>query len=48
MDGSGAPGMMDTAMPRAVEAEMAPVEGRADLETFLQERTNRVPLRKAC
>ena len=29
---------------RTVEAEMARVEGRADLETFLQERTNRVPL----
>ena len=28
----------------AIEAEMARVEGRADLETFLQERTNRVPL----
>jgi NAD(P)-dependent dehydrogenase (short-subunit alcohol dehydrogenase family) len=41
---SVAPGMMDTAMQRTVEAEMARVEGRADLETFLQERTNRVPL----
>jgi NAD(P)-dependent dehydrogenase (short-subunit alcohol dehydrogenase family) len=41
---SVAPGMMDTAMQRSVEAEMARVEGRADLETFLQERTNRVPL----
>jgi NAD(P)-dependent dehydrogenase (short-subunit alcohol dehydrogenase family) len=41
---SVAPGMMDTAMQRTVEAEMARVEGRSDLETFLQERTNRVPL----
>jgi len=41
---SVAPGMMDTDMQRTVEAEMARVEGRADLETFLQERTNRVPL----
>jgi NAD(P)-dependent dehydrogenase (short-subunit alcohol dehydrogenase family) len=41
---SVAPGMMDTAMQRTVEAEMARVEGRVDLETFLQERTNRVPL----
>jgi NAD(P)-dependent dehydrogenase (short-subunit alcohol dehydrogenase family) len=41
---SVAPGMMDTAMQRQVEAEMARVEGRADLEAFLKERTNRVPL----
>ena len=41
---SVAPGMMDTAMQRTVEAQMARVEGRADLDTFLQERTNRVPL----
>ena len=41
---SVAPGMMDTAMQRTVEAEMARVEGRSDLEVFLQERTNRVPL----
>jgi NAD(P)-dependent dehydrogenase (short-subunit alcohol dehydrogenase family) len=41
---SVAPGMMDTAMQRIVEAEMARVEGRADLEEFLLERTMRVPL----
>jgi NAD(P)-dependent dehydrogenase (short-subunit alcohol dehydrogenase family) len=41
---SVAPGMMDTAMQRTVEAELARVEGRDDLESFLQERTNRVPL----
>lgn len=41
---SVAPGMMDTAMQRTVEAQMARVEGREDLEEFLQERTNRVPL----
>jgi NAD(P)-dependent dehydrogenase (short-subunit alcohol dehydrogenase family) len=41
---SVAPGMMDTAMQRLVEAEMARLEGRTDLEAFLNERTNRVPL----
>jgi len=41
---SVAPGMMDTAMQRTVEAEMARVEGRADVEAFLEERTKRVPL----
>lgn len=41
---SVAPGMMDTAMQRTVEAEMARLEGRTDLEAFLQERTNRIPL----
>ena len=41
---SVAPGMMDTAMQRLVEAELARVEGRADLQQFLKERTNRVPL----
>jgi len=41
---SVAPGMMDTAMQRSVEAQMARLEGRENLEEFLQERTNRVPL----
>lgn len=41
---SVAPGMMDTEMQRSVEAEMARLEGRADVEAFLQERTNRIPL----
>lgn len=41
---SVAPGMMDTEMQRTVEAEMARLEGRTDLEAFLRERTSRVPL----
>jgi NAD(P)-dependent dehydrogenase (short-subunit alcohol dehydrogenase family) len=41
---SVAPGMMDTAMQRTVEAEMARVEGRSDIEAYLEERTKRVPL----
>src|SRR5260370_35334967 len=41
---SVAPGMMDTAMQRTVEAEMARGEGRGALATFLQQRTNGVPL----
>jgi len=39
-----APGMMDTAMQRVTEAELARVEGRDDLQAFLDERTRRVPL----
>ena len=41
---SVAPGMMDTAMQRETEADLARLEGRTDLETFLTERTGRVPL----
>jgi 3-oxoacyl-[acyl-carrier protein] reductase len=41
---SVAPGMMDTAMQRSTEARLAAVEGRADLQAFLDERTRRVPL----
>ena len=41
---SVAPGMMDTEMQRATEAELARVEGRDDLQAFLDERTRRVPL----
>ncbi len=41
---SVAPGMMDTEMQRSTEAELARLEGRSDLETFLAERTRRVPL----
>jgi NAD(P)-dependent dehydrogenase (short-subunit alcohol dehydrogenase family) len=41
---SVAPGMMDTEMQRSVETEMARLEGRTDIEAFLRERTNRVPL----
>jgi NAD(P)-dependent dehydrogenase (short-subunit alcohol dehydrogenase family) len=41
---SVAPGMMDTDMQRSTEAALARIEGRPDLETFLDERTRRVPL----
>jgi 3-oxoacyl-[acyl-carrier protein] reductase len=41
---SVAPGMMDTDMQRVTEAELARLEGRSDLEAFLDERTRRVPL----
>ncbi|MDQ0473988.1 SDR family NAD(P)-dependent oxidoreductase [Labrys wisconsinensis] len=41
---SVAPGMMDTQMQRATEAVLARIEGRADVEVFLAERTRRVPL----
>lgn len=41
---SVAPGMMDTEMQRSVEADMAKVEGRDDVDKFLEERTRRVPL----
>lgn len=39
-----APGMMDTDMQRSTEAELARVNGRDDLQAFLDERTRRVPL----
>lgn len=39
-----APGMMDTEMQRSTEAELARVNGRNDLQAFLDERTRRVPL----
>jgi NAD(P)-dependent dehydrogenase (short-subunit alcohol dehydrogenase family) len=39
-----APGMMDTEMQRSTEAELARVNGREDLQAFLDERTRRVPL----
>jgi 3-oxoacyl-[acyl-carrier protein] reductase len=41
---SVAPGMMDTAMQRSTEAELARLDGRTDLQAFLDERTRRVPL----
>ena len=41
---SVAPGMMDTEMQRSTEVELARVNGRADLQAFLDERTRRVPL----
>src|SRR3569623_2262631 len=39
-----APGMMDADMQRSTEAELARVNGRNDLQAFLDERTRRVPL----
>ena len=39
-----APGMMDTEMQRSTEAELARIQGRNDLQAFLDERTSRVPL----
>ena len=39
-----APGMMDTEMQRSTEADLARLEGRNDLQAFLDERTRRVPL----
>ncbi len=41
---SVAPGMMDTDMQRSTELDLARLEGRADVEAFLDERTRRVPL----
>lgn len=41
---SVAPGMMDTEMQRSTEADLARVEGRADVDAFLAERTRRVPI----
>lgn len=41
---SVAPGMMDTEMQRSTEADLARIEGRADVEAFLDERTKRVPI----
>lgn len=39
-----APGMMDTAMQRATERQLAAIEGRNDIDAFLAERTRRIPL----
>ncbi|HEX2553918.1 MAG TPA: SDR family oxidoreductase [Microvirga sp.] len=41
---SVAPGMMDTAMQRKTEEIFARLEGREDIERFLEERTRRIPL----
>jgi len=38
------PGMMDTDMQRSTEIDLARVNGRNDLQAFLDERTARVPL----
>ena len=39
-----APGMMDTEMQRSTEADLARMDGRRDVQAFLDERTRRVPL----
>ncbi len=39
-----APGMMDTEMQRSTEIDLARVNGRDDLQAFLDERTRRIPL----
>jgi NAD(P)-dependent dehydrogenase (short-subunit alcohol dehydrogenase family) len=41
---SVAPGMMDTAMQIVTERQLATIEGRADVDTFLAERTGRIPI----
>ena len=41
---SVSPGMMDTEMQRQTESDLALLEGRTDLNAFLAERTQRVPL----
>jgi NAD(P)-dependent dehydrogenase (short-subunit alcohol dehydrogenase family) len=39
-----APGMMDTEMQRSTEADLARMDGRTDVQAFLDERTRRIPL----
>jgi NAD(P)-dependent dehydrogenase (short-subunit alcohol dehydrogenase family) len=41
---SMAPGMMDTVMQESTERMMAEIEGRNDLQSYLDERTARVPV----
>jgi 3-oxoacyl-[acyl-carrier protein] reductase len=41
---SVAPGMMDTPMQRITERQLAAIEGRTDIDAFLEERTRRIPL----
>jgi 3-oxoacyl-[acyl-carrier protein] reductase len=41
---SVAPGMMDTPMQRVTEQQLAAIEGRNDVDVFLDERTRRIPL----
>ena len=41
---SVAPGMMDTAMQQITERQLAAIEGRADIDAFLKERTRRIPI----
>jgi NAD(P)-dependent dehydrogenase (short-subunit alcohol dehydrogenase family) len=39
-----APGMMDTEMQRTTEEQLARINGRDNLQAFLDERTGRIPL----
>ncbi len=41
---SVAPGMMDTAMQSVTERQLAAIDGRDDVEAFLDERTRRIPV----
>ena len=41
---SVAPGMMDTPMQRITERQLAAIEGRNDIDVFLEERTKRIPI----
>jgi len=41
---SVAPGMMDTAMQSITERQLAAIEGRDDVNAFLDERTRRIPV----
>lgn len=41
---SVAPGMMDTPMQRIAERQLAEIEGRNDIDMFLRERTQRIPI----
>ena len=43
---SVAPGMMDTQMQRITERQLAAIEGRNDIDRFLDERTARIPVGK--
>lgn len=43
---SVAPGMMDTPMQRITERQLATIEGRNDIDRFLDERTARIPVGK--
>jgi NAD(P)-dependent dehydrogenase (short-subunit alcohol dehydrogenase family) len=38
------PGMMDTVIQQTTEAELARLQGRADIDAFRAERTRRIPL----
>ncbi|HEY8289491.1 MAG TPA: SDR family oxidoreductase [Acetobacteraceae bacterium] len=41
---SVAPGMMDTDMQRITERQLAAIDGRNDIDVFLRERTQRIPV----